>query len=95
MSRLSRETVSSASPRNTRLLVNQAGADGFRDGAATGFSVADDRGQSARPVVTRPENELVRLRLETGAKLLATERFGHAVVFAELERLIDDQRARR
>jgi glycosyltransferase involved in cell wall biosynthesis len=76
------------------LVVNRAGADGLREAAGTAFFVAEDWGQFAEHVVTILQNDALRLRLETAARRFAAERFSHAAVFAELEKFVEEQRAR-
>jgi len=77
------------------LVVNDAGADGLRDGAGKAFLVADNWDQFVEHVVTLLRNDAVRLRLESEARRFAVQRFSRAAVFGEFDKFIEERLTER
>jgi glycosyltransferase involved in cell wall biosynthesis len=77
------------------LVVNEAGADGLRDGAGKAFWVAHSWDDFAGNVVRLLQNDAVRLRLEAEARRFAADKFSKKAVFAELENFLDEHLGHR
>jgi len=77
------------------LVVNQAGADGLRDGAGTAFLIANNWDEFAEHVVRLIQNDAARLELESQARCFAADKFSRSRVFGELDTCVDDELAER
>jgi len=77
------------------LVVNQAGADGLRDGAGTAFLIANNWDEFAEHVVRLIQNDAARLELESQARCFAADKFSRSRVFGELDKCVDDELAER
>jgi len=77
------------------LVVNQAGADGLRDGAGTAFLIANNWDEFAEHVVRLIQNDAARLELESQARRFAADKFSRSRVFGELDKCVDDELAER
>lgn len=71
------------------LVTNDAGADGLEEGAGTAFLLAKDWHEFANHVTTILTDDLVRAKLEIGARRLADEMFAPAAAFSELAHVLE------